>query len=260
MGRFGAAEGAAAQMLELVCDFQVGAAVAPIGPAEKNARVVEQCRFEVWIEDLQVHYRTLQAAKAAAREAAPEVPTTVDEEALLLDRIDRLKLEVRECTLEHAREAHLVDRMRHTAVLSAAVFPHDDESPAAGLDGVTAAALTARAKWRDSAASEILDVHRRVLEAKAEVEGLRRDNTQLMHRNRAAMRELKELREASAAPRTQLSEETAAEAEEGLILQTHRNTILRNLFQAIIVGSSIDWASDPALRETMLQLGTPPDI
>ena len=93
-----------------------------------------------------------------------------------------------------------------------------------------ATATAARVKWRDSQSSEFLRLHSELLTAKESLNDLRRENGQLMHRNRAAMRELKELRETKA-PTTQLSQDAAREAEAMLTKELHRNAIIRNIFQ-----------------------------
>lgn len=46
-------------------------------------------------------------------------------------------------------------------------------------------------------------------------------------------------------------------AQQELERELVRNTILRNIFQLLIVGSGIDWSEDDALRERLLSLGEP---
>lgn len=57
---------------------------------------------------MELRYRMAVAERAQPTDSPPE---TAEEEAELLDRIDRLKMEVRDCALEHAREAQLVNRL-----------------------------------------------------------------------------------------------------------------------------------------------------
>lgn len=138
-------------------DLQCCLSRSPLSASARNFQAVERMRFEQWIYGLQQQYKFALVAgtiheflisfiydfccccqsryiarlpiwtetggyEGSAIPAVP-VPQTAEDEAELLDRIDRLKLEVRECAIELAREKDLVDRVRHAAVLSTAVFP-----------------------------------------------------------------------------------------------------------------------------------------
>ena len=74
-----------------------------------NAHDTHCCggRFETWVGDLKTQYR---AAVLASDGAAAVPPETFEEEQDLLEQIDRLKLELRECALEQAREEDLIER------------------------------------------------------------------------------------------------------------------------------------------------------
>lgn len=74
------------------------------------------------------------------------------------------------------------------------------------------------------------------------------------------MRELQKLNQNAEAERaaSQALEASPDEAE-ALTRELNRNAIVRNIFQAVIVGSTVDWASDPALQKTLLELSQPPE-
>ena len=72
------------------------------------------------------------------------------------------------------------------------------------------------------------------------------------------MKELKELGDESSTPAAS-QEGAVGEATEALAREQQRSSILRNTFQALIVGSGVDWAADPDLQGTLLDLATAPD-
>ena len=72
------------------------------------------------------------------------------------------------------------------------------------------------------------------------------------------LKELKELGDESTTPAAS-QEDAADEATEALAREHQRSSILRNTFQALIVGSGVDWAADPDLQGTLLDLATTPD-
>lgn len=116
-------------------------------------------------------------------------------------------------------------------MLSAATFPDDDEPLDAHLTPEDRTALASRARRRDATSSEYLALHSRWRARNAEVLRLRQENNALMHQNRRAMRELKEIREGAMAAVGEGSEAAVAEATEKLTKQVHRNSIIRNIFQ-----------------------------
>ena len=134
-------------------------------------------------------------------------------------------------TLTHELFRMTLYRIRNSAVLSAAVFPDDTESAHVPMPPDTARAIAAQVRVRDERSSEFLELHRELTLATRDLDALRAENATLMHDNRAAMRELKQLREANVPAPSQLSEDADAAAASGLERELKVNVILRNIFQ-----------------------------
>jgi hypothetical protein len=79
-----------------------------------TARAAVDGRFETWVNDLKAQYRAAVLASEGGLGAPAVPPESFDEEQDLLEQIDRVKLELRECALEQAREEDLIERCRAT--------------------------------------------------------------------------------------------------------------------------------------------------
>ena len=143
-------------------------------------------------------------------------------------------------------------RMRNTAILSAAVFPNDVESSLVPMAPDVARGIAARVLTRDERSSDFLELHRKLTQAMRDLDALRDENGGLMHENRAAMKELKELREANIPVPSQLSEDADAAAASGLERELKVNVILRNIFQVFSISFPLCVQSNPSTHPPYL--------
>eukprot|EP00040_Diaphanoeca_grandis_P003831 m.26050 g.26050 ORF g.26050 m.26050 type:complete len:266 (-) comp15260_c0_seq2:122-919(-) len=257
-------EVAAGNLVKAMMSFQVGAERASTSRADKNTQTVAQQRFREWVANLQSEYKVALEETSSILEPQQlddSSSADVDEtERLLLQKIDDLKLELRECAFERSRETNLVERLRHTTITSAALFPDDNAVATFHLDPHTATSISTRVLQRDKLNEELLLLRKNLSAKTDELLAVQESNKRLILRNRAAMRHLKQMQTNQTDIVGEHMDDTVDAANEAFSQQLQFNAILRHTFQGIIVGSGVDWAGDPQLQNTLISLAKPPDV
>ncbi|XP_071844767.1 centromere protein H-like isoform X2 [Apostichopus japonicus] len=106
------------------------------------------------------------------------------------------------------------------------------------------------AQQRDLTA-EILAHQKHCEELQEEQETIQGERREVTTQNRALMSQLKELQRKSQQPK----EDGHKKLQEDLEKTEGYLSIIRNVLQGLIVGSSVNWAEDPKLQELLLSLG-----
>ena len=106
--------------------------------------------------------------------------------------------------------------------------------------------------------SEILGHHRKIQETKPELDDLKRKRRDLMIKSRELVYDIKECQERHKNNQyTSLSDDRIKQAKERLDDELGKVIVQRNIIQSLILGSGINWARDPEMKEFLLSLGEP---
>eukprot|EP00729_Bicosta_minor_P008194 gene8194-29152_t len=237
-------------LTDVVMGFQVGAAKAIDAPEDLPSQLTA-IRFDKWVRLQVQQYRTAETAARNRETAVPIYEDGMDEEAKImevLDRLDSVKNELRDVAAERAREYDLVTRIRNTAISTKALFPNEEDYKFE-LDPRQAEQLSEQILARDATVVKFLQCKNEVTELEVELHSLRSANRTLQHENRIVMSTLREVRDTAKA---QEASTQASQAEAATIAKlTSTNKILCNVFQAMIVASGVDWSEDSKLKELM---------
>ena len=182
--------------------------------------------------------------------ATPAASAPLDEQAEL-EALDVLQAQLRELAGERARAHLLLCRLRHNAAVTNAVFP-------AGAVHSAQRTLRELCAARDAVTERYLKLHSDVRGLEEDLRAQRQRSHTLMVANRETMAALDAAKQAHAASSAGAAAAAATPSRRTRLAdELARNAIIKNVFQAIVVSSGVDWAADPALLRVVLQLEQP---
>eukprot|EP00054_Salpingoeca_dolichothecata_P016871 m.99609 g.99609 ORF g.99609 m.99609 type:complete len:272 (+) comp22184_c0_seq1:36-851(+) len=236
----------------------------------------DHARFRSWLTRQQLDL-TAALNSNTQLQAEAEKPshqdTGLDEETerALERELDDLQQDFSTISEERYQQVLLVDRLRKLGTLSLAFSPSasDNSNKAHGqdvpldneqLDVDLRAELKELCLSRDRLALQLLERRQIVNQLSVDLMKLQKRCASIQRTNRKLMQQLNQQREEN-------SNKASKQLPPALIARQHkleglvdRNTMLRNVFQSLIVGSGVDWAADPELQETLLSLDAPLDL
>eukprot|EP00053_Salpingoeca_punica_P002806 m.39594 g.39594 ORF g.39594 m.39594 type:complete len:247 (+) comp11791_c0_seq1:71-811(+) len=238
---------AAEELLRTVLAAQCGAARPRSRPARPLRTPADHALHREWLRHQQLDY---EAASLASRKLTSERDLEQASEEGLLSQLEGLKQQLNEIAGERQRELLLVDRINKSLVVSNAVYDADSASRSA-----IAASIADTCVARDGLLVDFLKRKKELTQMQDELAALQKANQILREENRALVTRIKSVSE------TQTNQPSRMQDSEQERLQAElaRNSILRNVFQALIVASGVDWARDVELQTLLLSLEQPPE-
>jgi len=104
--------------------------------------------------------------------------------------------------------------------------------------------------------TEILVEHEALLEAQATLDKLKQQSYEIKKENRGLMKSLQKLKDNQESTSASATDNAAIQKlKQQIAKKVEKIDIVRNVFQGVIVGSGIDWASDEDMRRLVLSLG-----
>eukprot|EP00052_Salpingoeca_macrocollata_P011351 m.87382 g.87382 ORF g.87382 m.87382 type:complete len:249 (+) comp18017_c0_seq4:36-782(+) len=234
-----ALEAAAAGLLSDMLKAPYGAVRAGVEDAQQPG-LADKVWFRRWLT-----HKKLDFGQAGYKFDDGTLQAQPEDELLRL--LEQLQTNLQELSNDCSREVCLVNRLQRGAVLSAAVFDPSEQPDS------HAQALREKARARDAMLPTLLQKREEIARMHDTLLRLQRENQALRERNRDTMEALQSL-QASATQAAQPLSEAEHSLHRRLESERVRNTILRHIYQALIVASGLDWARDEALQAELLQL------
>ncbi|KJE94087.1 hypothetical protein CAOG_04779 [Capsaspora owczarzaki ATCC 30864] len=229
-------------------------------PGSHASNLVAWDGFRQWLNNQHADY----VAHARAAEELPNVNATYTQEEDLIDALDTLTQELHDRSthrqLEHAALDHLQRSRMLSQLLYSRATPGTEDALFASAqerayldescrqrDELSTEALA----WSQSVAAKHALLHKLEQEAKV----LRTANRELSATVRAHRQELDAMSAPAAlGPARHSAANKLHEARINFGLQRSRSRMVRNVFQALVLESGVNWMDDPAFASLVLSL------
>ena len=237
--------------------------------AEERSRkeVIQWANQERWLLNELDNYASVVERKRtilSAREEAllqststrPRIRRDVtSEEENLQQSIAELQDELFKVVDENMRKELLLQQMHYSAIALKCAFPQSDKDLPEG----ERKQLELLMQQRDEKSIEFLALHAKLQEIQEEEEKLQNRNREQRLRNQQLWTELKQLQgelEGEKTPQQKGGGKDGRVTNADLERKLSMNVVIREVFQALILESGVNWAKDEKLRKLMLSLDT----
>jgi len=239
-------------LLSIVVNTPAGAKQLPCYEHSNNPLVAWEHKLE-WLKHRLMYFQSfLQEDKdVEMKDRSGATTDLVMEEDALHIRISELQEELKKLNDKRLHDKLLLQRVTEHPTIAGIIYPQQEQTQEDLLiktlfiqrDDKVTEFLTLHETTKKRVQEERFKLHKEIIDLKRKSRELWKINIQNKKQNQ---------------PESSVDEEELQKFEETLQRKDSHNTILRNVFQALIVESGVNWAKDPELREIFLSLSTPP--
>ncbi|XP_070542828.1 centromere protein H-like [Ptychodera flava] len=221
----------------------------PSSETDNTSETLDLIRKKDWLRNQKLDHKAVLASAALA-------PSSNDIEKLD-ESIANLKVDLFELSIEHS----LKERKLQSAQCAALLKEFLSKDSEGGLFNENEKQnVSEMCKKQSELSSEILERLKETEDLQKELDETKKQCLEMKKSNRELMLQIQEKQSATDKEQQRDAEsEEITRIKEELDELTTKISLVRGVFQGVVVGSGVNWAEDPDLAETVIALGQPID-
>ncbi|KAJ7371528.1 hypothetical protein OS493_024868 [Desmophyllum pertusum] len=225
---------------------------------EERNPLLELKKCKEWLQQQKINHEAELLVRRLQHCEDQQPSSNESSQSDLYERISKLQDQLYSLSTARSYKKLVLDRLLCGDQLIKTLFPDVVTDSPTEEQTEQMNAFAKLCEKQNKLSTEILVEHEALSEAQTSLDRLKQQSYEIKKENRGLMRQLQKLtdeKENAASSSTDNAAFQKLKHQTGLKKQVEKIDIVRNVFQGLIVGSGIDWASDEEMKRLVLSLG-----
>jgi len=223
---------------------------------EERNRLLELKKSKDWLQQQKINHEAELLVRRLQQHEDQQPSSSESSQSDLYERISKLQDQLYSLSTARSYKKLALDRLLCGDQLIKKLFPDVVTDSPTEEQTEEMSAHAKLCEKQNKLSTEILVEHKALSEAQTVLDKLKQQSYEIKKENRGLMKQIQKLRdEKENVPSSSADNAVIQKLKQQIRLKVEKIDIVRNVFQGLIVGSGIDWASDDEMRRLVLSLG-----
>jgi len=223
---------------------------------EERNPLLELKKCKDWLQQQKINHEAELLVRRLQQREDLQPSSSESSQSDLYERISKLQDQLYSLSTARSYKKLVLDRLLCGDQLIKKLFPDVVTDSPTEEQTEEMNAFAKLCEKQNKLSSEILVEHEVLSEVQTTLDRLKQQSYEIKKENRGLMKQIQKLRdEKENVASSSTDNATMQKLKQQIALKVEKIDIVRNVFQGLIVGSGIDWASDDEMRRLVLSLG-----